>query len=54
VDTPKLKYAEFYASKSKPLIDEIDSVLAEYFNFSAEECNFIVNYDVKFRMGVDV
>jgi len=25
--------------------------VADGFNFSAEETNFIINYDIKFRMG---
>lgn len=38
---------------SKPIIDEIDRVLAEHYGFTAEELDFIVNYDVKYRMGRD-
>jgi hypothetical protein len=52
-DGSEITYAEFYASKSKPLIDEIDSILSGHFNLSVEERDSIVNYDAKFRMGVD-
>lgn len=38
---------------SKPVIDKIDEVLAKYYGFSDEELNFIINYDIKYRMGAD-
>ena len=38
---------------SKPIIDQIDGVLAEHYGFNDEELDFIVNYDIKFRMGRD-
>jgi len=38
-------------SKSKDSINEVDLVLAEHYGFSADELDFIVNYDIKFRMG---
>ena len=37
--------------KSKPIIDEIDKVLAEHYGFTDEELDFIINYDIKYRMG---
>ena len=36
---------------SKALIDYIDIVLAKYYNFTEEELDFIINYDIKYRMG---
>jgi hypothetical protein len=39
------------AQKSKPIIDEIDRVLAKHYGFSEEELDFIINYDIKYRMG---
>jgi len=36
---------------SKPIIDEIDKVLAEHYGFTDEELDFIINYDIKYRMG---
>lgn len=38
---------------SKPIVDEIDAALADYYGFSKEEIDFIINYDVKYRMGAD-
>lgn len=52
-DGSEIAYAEFYASKSKPIIDEIDRLLADQYGFTVEERDFIMNYDVKFRMGIE-
>jgi len=38
---------------SKPIIDEIDKVLAKHYGFTEEELDFIINYDIKYRMGRD-
>ena len=48
------EYQEFYQSKSKPIIDEIDRVLAQHYGFTAEELDFIINYDIKYRLGDDL
>ncbi|MFB1485766.1 MULTISPECIES: Eco57I restriction-modification methylase domain-containing protein [unclassified Thiocapsa] len=37
--------------RSKHLIDAIDLDIADGFRFSSEETDFIINYDIKFRMG---
>jgi len=36
---------------SKHIIDEIDRVLAQHYGFTDEELDFIINYDIKYRMG---
>ncbi len=41
----------FQPRLSKPIIDEIDRVLARHYGFTDEELDFIVNYDIKYRMG---
>ena len=33
------------------VIDEIDKVLAKHYGFTDEELDFIINYDIKYRMG---
>ena len=38
-------------SASKPIVDKIDCVLAEHYGFTDEELDFIINYDVRYRMG---
>jgi len=32
-------------------MDKIDTVLAEHYGFTEEELDFIINYDIKYRMG---
>ena len=49
--TGKVEYDEYFPKLSKSIIDEIDTVLAHYYGFSEEELDFIINYDIKFRMG---
>jgi hypothetical protein len=51
--TGKVIYDEFYPKCSKSTIDEIDHVLAKHYNFKDEELDFIINYDIKYRMGAD-
>ena len=36
---------------SKPIIDEIDKVLARHYGFTEEELDFIINYDIKISYG---
>jgi hypothetical protein len=48
-----LRYDEYQQALVKPVIDEIDRVLAEHYGFTDEELDFIVNYDIKYRMGRD-
>jgi hypothetical protein len=52
-DGDLIEYEEFSASQSKPIIDEIDRVLAHHYGFTDEELDFIINYDIKYRMGRD-
>ncbi len=49
--TTSVEYQEFYPALSKPIIDEIDHVLAKHYGFTDEELDFIINYDIKYRMG---
>ena len=41
----------FKVQKSKPIIDEIDRILAKHYGFTDEELDFIINYDIKYRVG---
>jgi hypothetical protein len=52
--TGKVEYREYSPKKSKPLIDEIDKVLAKHYGFTEEELDFIINYDIKYRMGSEL
>jgi hypothetical protein len=38
---------------AKSIIDEIDSQLASHYGFTADELDFIVNYDFKYRVGME-
>ena len=43
---------EYYHRKSKHIIDRIDRVLAKHYGFTEEEVDFILNYAIKYRMGL--
>ncbi|HEY8651195.1 MAG TPA: Eco57I restriction-modification methylase domain-containing protein, partial [Chthoniobacterales bacterium] len=47
------EFQEFRPSFSKPILDEIDAVLAGHYGFTEEELDFVVNYDIKYRLGRD-
>ena len=49
--TGKVEYNEYHPKLSKPIIDKIDSLLAKHYGFTEEELDFIINYDIKYRMG---
>ena len=38
-------------SQCKSEMDEIDKLLAKHYGFTEEELDFIINYDIKYRMG---
>ncbi len=42
----------FKVQKSKPIIEEIDKILAAHYGLTDEELDFIINYDIKYRMGL--
>jgi len=48
-DTGELTIQCIYPGKSKTIIDEIDRVLAQHYDFTEEELDFVINYDVKYR-----
>ncbi|NVD27001.1 Eco57I restriction-modification methylase domain-containing protein [Parasphingorhabdus flavimaris] len=41
----------FFVGKSKDIIDQIDMVLTKIVGMSHEDTDFIINYDIKYRMG---
>lgn len=49
--TENVEFQQFFPQKSKPIIDKIDRVLAKHYGFTDEELDFIINYDIKYRMG---
>ena len=38
---------------SKAIIDELDGLLARHYRLTEEQLDFVVNYDIKYRMGAD-
>lgn len=47
----KLKMQKFQPRLSKEIADKIDRALAMHYGFTDEELDFIINYDIKYRMG---
>lgn len=50
-DGSQRQEVNFYVGKSKAIIDEIDKTLSQHYGFTNEELDFIINYDIKYRMG---
>ena len=50
--TGRTETQSFKIQKSKPIIDQIDKALAPHYGLSEEELDFIINYDIKWRMGL--
>ncbi|RSL18612.1 Eco57I restriction-modification methylase [Edaphobacter aggregans] len=48
----KIEYDELDASTSKEILDDIDRELAHQYRLTEEELDFIISYDIKYRMGV--
>ena len=46
-----LQIETFDYAACKSILDEIDGVLAAHYGFTDEELDFIINYDIKYRMG---
>jgi hypothetical protein len=46
-----IEIEEYRMGYSKSLLDEIDRILAKHYGFTDEEFDFIINYDIKYRMG---
>jgi hypothetical protein len=42
---------QFNVAPTKAIIDQIDQLLAKHYGFTDEELDFIINYDIKYRMG---
>jgi hypothetical protein len=52
--TGKTETQSFVINLSKPMIEKIDMQLAKYYKFTPEELDYIINYDIKFRMGSEL
>ena len=49
--TGKTEIQLFRVKPLKPIIDKIDLFIGRLLGFSEEELDFIINYDIKYRMG---
>ena len=43
-----------FMKEGKIAVVEIDKVLAQHYGFTDEELDFIINYDIKYRMGKEL
>ena len=48
-----LRIQQTFPRLSKDIIDKLDLVLAQHYGLTESELDHIVNYDVKYRMGLD-
>ena len=46
-----LKLETFDYAECKSIVDRIDQLLAIHYGLTEEELDFIINYDIKYRMG---
>lgn len=53
-DNFRMEKQHFYIKHSKHIIDKIDLILANHFELTEHEIDFIINYDVKYRMGNNI
>ena len=44
-------FESFNPQLSKEIIDRIDMILAKHYQFSEQELDYIINYDIKYRVG---
>ena len=49
----RVEYQEFYPGRSKQIIDKIDKAMARGLGLVESELDFILNFDIKYRMGSD-
>jgi len=45
------EFQEFDWGASKPIVDRIDRVMAQHYSLTEEELDFVINYDIKIRLG---
>lgn len=47
------EFQEFRPSKSKDIIDALDVIIGKDLGLTPEELDYVINYDIKYRMGAD-
>jgi hypothetical protein len=48
-----VRYERFKPRMAKPVFDQVDTLLARQYGLTNNELDFIINYDIKYRMGQD-
>jgi hypothetical protein len=51
--TGQVIYDEYYPRLSKSIIDKIDHLLSKHYGLSEEELDYLINYDIKYRLGAE-
>ena len=51
--TGAIQFEEFYPRESKNIIDRIDQEIAHFLELRVQELDFIINYDIKYRLGAE-
>jgi hypothetical protein len=51
--TGRVESDQFYPRYSKQIMDDIDLRLREHYGLTDDEVDYVVNYDIKYRMGQD-
>lgn len=51
--TGTIEYQRFFPGRSKPILDQIDTALAKLYGLTGAELDFVLNYDIKYRLGAD-
>lgn len=49
--TDDIEIESFKMNQSKDILNMIDKKLSQLYKFTEEELDFIINYDIKYRMG---
>ena len=49
-----IELESFRLNSSKNILDCIDKILAKHYGFTEETLDFIINYDIKYRMGEEL
>jgi len=47
------EFQEFRVNLSKPILDQIDRILGGHYGFTDEELDFILNFEIKYRLGAE-
>jgi hypothetical protein len=50
-ESGSVEYEEYFPQLSKCTIDEVDEVLGGCYGFTPEDLDFVINYDIKYRLG---